>query len=262
MVLMSVITLGGMGLLFGLFLALASKKFAVSVDSRLENILKILPGSNCGACGFAGCRGMAEALLRGDPGAISCPAISEEAAYKIGEILGKKVEMRVAKVARVMCQGDESKAKYDYQGVEDCRAAHLLAEGYKACTYACLGLGTCKAVCPFDAIFWEKGKIPEILMDKCTACGICIEACPTKVISLIPKKARVYVKCSSHDKGAIVRKICEVGCIACGICVKVCEPEAIELENNLAVIDYEKCTNCGICVEKCPTNSIVMVMKG
>ena len=96
-------------------------------------------------------------------------------------------------------------------------------------------------------------------MDKCTACGKCVEVCPTKVISLIPKKAKIYVKCSSLDKGAIVRKICKLGCIACGICVKVCEPGAIKIENNLAIINYQKCTNCGICVEKCPTNSIVMV---
>ena len=261
MILLSVITLGGLGLLFGLFLALAGKKFAVKVDPREEQILKILPGSNCGACGYAGCRGMAEALVRGEAGANSCPVISEETTLRVGEILGEKVEVKEAEVARVMCQSDESKVKYDYRGVEDCRAAHLLAGGYKACTYACLGLGTCKLVCPFDAIHWEKGRTPEILMDKCTACGKCVEVCPTEVISLIPKKAKVYVKCNSHDKGSVVRKICKVGCIACGICVKVCEPEAIKIENNLAVIDYDKCTNCGICVEKCPTNSIVMVKK-
>jgi len=259
MVSFAVIILGGLGLFFGLLLAVAGKKFAVKVDPREEMILKLLPGSNCGACGFAGCRGMAEALIRNEEGAVSCPVVSEEIVYKIGDILGKKFEIREAEVARVMCQGDESKVKYDYKGVEDCRPAYLLADGYKACSYACLGLGSCKAVCPFDAIRWEKGKTPEILMDKCTACGKCVAVCPTKVISLIPKKAKVYVKCSSHDKGAIVRKICELGCIACGICVKVCEPKAIKLENNLAVIDYEKCTNCGICVEKCPTNSIVMV---
>ena len=259
MVLISIIALGSLGLLFGLLLALAGKKFAVKVDPREEKILNLLPGTNCGVCGFAGCRGMAEALLRSEAGVTSCPVVSEETAYKIGEILGKKIEVREAEVARVMCQGDESKVKYDYNGVEDCRAAHLVADGYKACSYACLGLGTCKDVCPFDAIHWEKGKTPEILMDKCTACGKCVEVCPTKVISLIPKKAKVYVKCSSLDKGAIVRKICKLGCIACGICVKVCEPGAIKIEDNLAIINYQKCTNCGICVEKCPTNSIVMV---
>ena len=155
MVLISGIILGGLGLLFGLLLALAGKKFAVRVDPRLENILKVLPGTNCGACGFVGCRGMAEAIIRGEADAVSCPVVSEEDLYKIGEILGKEVEVREAEVARVMCQGDESKVKYDYNGVEDCRAAHLLAEGYKACSYACLGLGTCVAVCPFDAIRWE-----------------------------------------------------------------------------------------------------------
>jgi len=263
MVLLSVITLGGMGLIFGLLLGLASKKFAVKVDPRIEMILQVLPGSNCGACGFAGCRSMAEVFVKSGAGAISCPVVSGENLRKIGEILGEEIQVREAQVARVMCQGDESKVKYDYKGVSDCRAAYLLAGGYKACSYACLGLGTCKEVCPFDAIRWEKGKTPEILMDKCTACGKCVEVCPTKVISLIPKKARVYVKCSSLDKGAVVRKICKVGCIACGICVKVCEPGAITMENNLAKIDYEKCTNCGICVEKCPTNAIVMDrMKG
>lgn len=262
MVFFAVITLGGLGLLFGFLLAVAGKKFAVKVDPRQEEILKILPGSNCGACGFAGCTGMAEALARKGAGVASCPVVGAETLRKIGEILGEEIQVREAQVARVMCQGDESKVKYDYRGVEDCRAAHLLAGGHKACSYACLGLGSCQTVCPFDAIRWEKGKTPEILMDKCTACGKCVEVCPTKVISLIPKRAKVYVKCNSLDKGAIVRKICKLGCIACGICVKVCEPGAIKIENNLAIIDYEKCTNCGICVEKCPTKSIVMVMKG
>lgn len=262
MVLISIITLGGLGLLFGVLLSLAGKKFAVKVNFRQEEILKILPGSNCGACGFAGCRGMAEALASGKIGTVSCPVVNEEIILQIGRILGKNFEVRETQVARVMCQGDESKIKYDYRGVQDCRAAYLLAGGYKACSYACLGLGTCKDVCPFDAIRWEKGKTPEILMDKCTGCEKCVEVCPTKVISLIPKKARVYVKCNSLDKGAKVRKICKLGCIACGICVKVCEPGAIKIENNLAIIDYEKCTNCGICVEKCPTKSIAMVNKG
>jgi electron transport complex protein RnfB len=259
MVFSAVITLGGLALLFSFLLAVAGKKFAVKIDPKQEMILKILPGSNCGICGFAGCTGMAEVLIRGEVGAISCPVVSEEIIYRIGEILGKKFEVKEVKVAQVMCQGNDSKVKYDYKGVEDCSAAHLLAGGYKACSYACLGLGSCKEVCPFDAIRWEKGKTPEILMDKCIACGKCVEVCPTKVISLIPKKAKVYVKCSSLDKGARVRKICNLGCIACGICIKVCEPGAIKIENNLAIIDYEKCTNCGICVEKCPTKSIVMV---
>ena len=179
MVFFAVITLGGLGLLFGFLLAVAGKKFAVRVDPREEEVLKILPGSNCGACGFAGCTGMAEALIRGDVGAVSCPVVNEETIRRIGEILEKKFEVREVEVARVMCQGDDSKVKYDYKGVEDCRAAHLLAGGYKACSYACLGLGSCVAVCPFDAISWEKGKTPEILMDKCTACGKCVEVCPT-----------------------------------------------------------------------------------
>jgi len=259
MVLFAVAVLGGLGLLFGFLLAVAGKKFAVEVDPRQEMVLKILPGSNCGACGFAGCSGMAEALVRGEIGAVTCPVVTQEVLSKIGEIIGKKLEVKEAEVARVMCQGDESKVKYDYNGVEDCRAAHLLAGGYKACSYACLGLGSCKEVCPFDAINWEKGKTPEILMDKCTACGKCVEVCPTEVISLIPKKAKVYVKCNSLDRGAVVRKICKFGCIACGACVKVCEPGAIRIENNLAIIDYEKCTNCGACVEVCPTKSIVKV---
>lgn len=257
MILNTVILLGGIGLVFGFILAVAAKKFAVPVDPRQEHLTRILPGVNCGACGFPGCSGYAEALIKEgtDPG--MCTVGGEEAAKKIGEILGKEVTLREKQVARVLCGGRDCELKFNYIGINECHAANSVAGGFKSCRYACLGLGDCVKVCDFDAIRWEPGKIPEIIPQKCTACGKCIEACPGNVIKLIPEKAEVYVKCSSQDKGPSVKKICKTGCFACRICVKFCPEKAITMDENLAVIDYGKCKGRGICVEKCPSKTII-----
>ena len=259
MVLSAITILGGAGLLLGLVLAFAGKRLAVKVDPKQEKTSKLLPGANCGVCGFSGCHGMAEALFEGKIDSMACPVADEETTSKIADILGKKIEEKETFVARVLCQGDACIPKYDYDGVKDCRAANLVAGGYKACKYACLGLGSCKDICLFGAIEWEPGKTPVVNKDKCTACGKCIDICPSKVIKLVPKEKKVHIKCSSHLKGPVTRKICKAGCIACQTCVKVCPQQAIYMEDNLAKIDYAKCDNCGLCVQKCPTKTIVEI---
>lgn len=142
----------------------------------------------------------------------------------------------------------------------DCRAQNMLAGGSKSCSYGCLGYGTCKDVCEFDAIQIIDG-IAVIDKDKCTACKKCISVCPKGIIELIPYEQEIIVKCKSRDLGKIVRNNCSIGCIGCGICAKNCPQEAIKLENNLAKVDYEKCINCGICAEKCPTKAIYTSLK-
>ncbi len=261
MILNTVILLGGIGLVFGFILAVAAKKFAVPVDPRQEHLLRILPGANCGACGFPGCSGYAEAMIKegADPGL--CTAGGTETVEKIGEILGREASLRERRVARVLCGGRDCEQKFNYVGINECYAASSVAGGFKSCRYACLGLGDCVKACNFDAIRWEPGKIPEIIPQKCTACGKCIEACPVNVIKLIPEKAEVYVKCGSHDKGPSVKKICKAGCFACRICVKFCPEKAITIEENLAVIDYSRCNGCGICVKKCPSKTIIYTEK-
>lgn len=254
--------LGGLGLLFGLGLSLASKAFSVERDPRIDEVRKVLPGANCGACGYPGCDGLASAIVAGEAPVDACNVGGAPVAEKIADIMGVNVTESVRYVATVLCQGDCNKAKekYVYDGIMDCRAQNMLAGGSKSCSYGCLGYGTCKDVCEFDAIQIIDG-IAVIDKDKCTACKRCISVCPKGIIELIPYEQEVIVKCKSEDFGKTVRNNCNIGCIGCGICAKNCPREAIKLENNLAKIDYEKCVNCGICVEKCPTKAICTSLK-
>lgn len=252
-----VIVLGGLGLLFGVALSLASRVFAVTIDPRVDEVLNALPGANCGACGYPGCEGCAVAMVAGDATVDACPIGGQDTANRVADILGLTASDVTKEVAVVLCQGDCDKAKdkYKYEGIQDCRISDRLANGHKECEFGCLGCGTCYNVCPFDAIEMIDG-VAVIDRDNCTACMKCIEICPKNIIELMPYDNRTVVKCKSTDSGKKVRGYCEVGCIGCKICVKNCPEDAFTFENLLAKIDYEKCTNCMICVEKCPTNAI------
>ncbi len=258
-VFLAVLSLGGLGLLLGGFLALAYTRLAVKLNPKQKAILEALPGANCGACGFPGCESYAEMVASGKVDPNLCTVGGGEVAAKIGEVLGVEVKVEEPKAAVLLCGGrrDQVGEKYIYFGITDCRAAMLLAEGGKVCRFGCIGLGTCEEACPFGAIQMTEAGLPTIDEDKCTGCGICVDTCPKSLFQLIPKPQKVYVACSSTEPGKAVRKTCRVGCVACGVCVKSCPYHAIVMENNLAVIDYEKCENCGICVYKCPTKSIV-----
>ncbi|MFH0732169.1 MAG: RnfABCDGE type electron transport complex subunit B [Candidatus Omnitrophota bacterium] len=256
-ILIPTIVLGGLGLIFGLWLAFALKIFHVETDPRAEQILKILPGANCGACGFAGCQGFAEALIRGKTELSCCALCGNEMRERLGTILGVEATQKIKRLATLKCGGGTRCAdKYDYSGPETCMAAEMLLGGNKACHYACLGFGDCKLVCPFNAITMGEDRLPSINPEKCTACGKCVTACPKKVLVLTLFDKLYHIKCSSRDKGAKVMKICKVGCIACGKCATTCPTKAIVIKDNLAVIDYEKCINCGACFKVCPTHAI------
>lgn len=253
----SVIVLGLMGLLFGAILAYASKKFAVEIDERVEAILEVLPGANCGGCGFPGCSGLASAIVEGKAAVNACPVGGVSCATKIGEIMGVSSEAGEKVVAKVICKGNCSvaKDKYIYEGMNDCKAASALNGGAKSCRYGCLGLGTCVSECKFDAIKIIDG-VAIIDEDKCVMCGKCIDVCPKGIISKKPSKNEVVIECASKDFGKTVKDNCKVGCIGCGICAKSCPFEAIEMDGKLAKIDYDKCVQCMVCVEKCPTKAI------
>ena len=249
--------LGGLGVVFGLGLSYASKIFAVDIDKRIAMIKEVLPGANCGACGYPGCDAFATGVVEGSAKIDGCPVGGYETASKIAEIMGATVDECEKKVARIFCRGtySASKEKYDYYGIEDCFTASQVFGGQKACAHGCLGFGNCKDACAFDAIVIEEG-IARILEENCTGCGKCVEACPQNIIELVPEKKRYAVLCRSKDKGAITRKSCSVGCIGCMKCVKACPKDAISMVDNHAVIDTEKCVNCGVCVKVCPTSAI------
>ena len=255
----TLIVLAVLGVVFGIALAIVAARFVVKVDPKVEQVRETLPGANCGACGFAGCMGYAEAVVGNPDVAVSmCAPGKSPVAEKIAVITGKKAEKVDPKIARVFCQGGTSlsQRKFIYTGVQDCTAAVLAAGGDKSCEYGCLGFGTCMRACPFGAITMSKDNLPLINPDKCTACGKCVAACPKQVIELALASKAVVISCHSRDKGIDVKKKCQVGCIACGICVRTCPVNAIAIDNNLARIDHSKCIVCGLCVKKCPTSAI------
>ncbi len=258
-IIISAVIVGVTGCLIGFFLCFSSEKFKVEVDPREEAILGELPGNNCGGCGYAGCSGLAAAIVKGEAPVNQCPVGGAPVAAKIGDIMGVKAEEGVRKVAYVKCSGTCEKAKtfYEYTGVEDCGyMAYVPGGGPKACKYGCLGFGNCVKACPFDAIHVIDG-IAVVDKEACKACGKCIEACPRNMIEFIPYDASFAVACSSKDKGKDVMQVCTTGCIGCQLCVKQCQFDAITVTDNIAHIDQDKCTGCGACAAKCPKKVIL-----
>ena len=249
---------GIVGLLIGVLLGVASEKFKVEVDEKEILVRAELPGNNCGGCGFAGCDALAKAIALGQAPVGACPVGGAPVAEKIGAIMGVSAEAAEKKVAFVKCKGtcDKTRVQYNYTGIADCRKVSVVpGAGENSCAYGCMGYGSCVKACQFDAIHIVDG-VAVVDKEKCVACGKCTEACPLGLIELVPYKAEHLVQCNSHDKGKDVKAKCDNGCIGCSLCTKQCEFDAIHMDNNLAVIDYEKCTNCGKCAAKCPSKII------
>ncbi|MCK8815858.1 RnfABCDGE type electron transport complex subunit B [Natroniella sulfidigena] len=253
--------LGILGIIFGTGLAYASVKFAVEEDPKKIEIDEALPGANCGACGFAGCSSYAEAVAKGEEGIDSCPVGGEELIEKIADIMGVAASSSdEKKTAKVLCQGgnQETFNKAEYQGVPSCQAASMV-DNFKSCQYGCLGFGDCAAVCDFDAIVMNDNGLPEIDPDKCAECGVCVTECPRSLIEIVSSNEDVITNCKSALKGKEVKVVCEKGCFGCTICAKKCPVDAIEMEDNLPVVDTEGCIGCGVCVKNCPTDAFVEV---
>lgn len=256
-ILTPILILGILGAVFGVLLGIAAKVFRVTKDERIEKITDLLAGANCGGCGYPGCGGFAEALCKGVANITDCPSTKPENREKIAEILGVTAEETVPKVAMVMCSGTcgTVSLNHKYEGLTNCVAAARYGGSDKACSFGCIGFGSCSDVCQFDAIHIEND-VAVVDKSKCVACGACVDICPHNVIKLVAVKQRTFVKCVSKDKGATTKNTCSAGCLGCKICEKNCPKDAIHVTDNVAVIDYEKCVNCGICASKCPKKII------
>ncbi len=265
-IMIAVVSLGVIALVLALVLYVTSKKFAVHEDPRIAQVTEVLPGANCGGCGFPGCSAMASAIVEsGSMEGKFCPVGGQPVMDKVAGLMGLTAEASEPMIAVVRCNGSCTNRPHlnSYDGVKSCAIAAQLYGGETGCSYGCLGCGDCTRACKFDAIHMnpETG-LPEVDEDKCTACGACTKACPKNIIELRYKGKRgrrVYVGCVNKDKGAVAKKACAVSCIGCGKCLKACKFEAITIENNLSYIDFRKCKMCRACVTECPDKTIIDV---
>jgi len=254
----AVLTLATLCFLFATLLVLAHRVLHVDEDPRIEAVQQMLPGTNCGACGFPGCLGLAQATVEGKALPGKCTVMSADEQAAVAEFLGVDVGAEEKVVARLACAGGTNTARNRarYEGLHSCRAAELVAGGGKACFWGCLGLGDCEAVCDFEAIVMNEFGLPVVIEDACTACGDCVDACPKDLFSLHPVSHRLWVACKNLDKGEAVLEDCQVGCDACGRCAADA-PEVITMINNLPVVDYDRNHNVRHAIDRCPTGAIV-----
>jgi Na+-translocating ferredoxin:NAD+ oxidoreductase RNF subunit RnfB len=263
-VVITIISLSVIGAFSGFILYLIAQQFKVFEDPRIDDVEGVLPGANCGGCGYPGCRGFAETCVKAESlDVLFCPVGGNDGMAKVAAALGKQAVAQDPRVAVVRCSGspDHRVRTARYDGVSSCEIASALYCGDTGCSYGCLGLGDCVVSCTFDAIRMNPvTMLPEVIDEKCTSCGACVKACPKMIIELrkkAKKDRKIFVSCVNRDKGAVAKKACSVACIACKACVKACEFDAITIENMVAYIDPVKCTFCRKCIPVCPTDSII-----
>ena len=260
----TILTLSIIGTFAAIILYFVAQKFKVYEDPRIDLVEAALPGANCGGCGYAGCRAFADACVgKGELSDLFCPVGGNDCMSGVAGILGIEAVKQDPKVAVVRCNGTcEHRPKTNiYDGSMSCAVAASLYAGDTGCSFGCLGCGDCAVSCDFDALHMNPiTGLPEVDDDKCVACGACVKACPKTLIELrkkAPKDRKIYVSCRNMDKGGVARKSCSVACIGCGKCEKECKFDAINITNNLAFIDSDKCKLCRKCVSVCPTNAII-----
>jgi len=258
-ILAAVLILGGVGFAFGGLIALANRKLKVWEDPRIDGTVDLLPGTNCGACGFAGCRAFAEGLVEGKAQPAGCTNMGEDAIADVAAYLGVEAGEATKRVARLLCAGgsDVALQRGTYHGLSTCAAAAAVAGGGKGCTWGCLGLADCAVACTFDAIVMNAQGLPVVIPAKCTACGDCVEACPKDLFTIMPLDQKLIVQCKSLLEGDEAEALCKVACTACGRCVDDARPGVIAIRDGLAVVDYTKNADAGPeATLRCPTHAI------
>lgn len=249
--------LGALAILFGGILAVASRAFAVHEDPRVEEVFDLLPGVNCGGCGYPGCRAFAEALIKGDTEPDLCGPGGCVFVEAVSKLLGLDFAGVERQVAFIHCMGAPAQSpKFEYDGVKTCEAAVAVGGGETGCEYGCLGYLDCVRSCDYGAIAVREDGLPVIDKEKCVSCRACVPACPRDLIEMVPKKSQVHILCSNPERGKAVTSVCSNGCTGCRKCEKECPVDAIYMKEGLAIIDYEKCTNCAECVKVCPVDVI------
>lgn len=261
-VIYAVISLSTIGTAAAVILYFMAQKFKVIEDPKIDEVADVLPGANCGGCGYPGCRNFAEEIVKANSlEGFNCPVGGEDVMNKVGEVMGLVAEIKDPVIAVIRCNGTRSNAtlKINYDGPASCAFSNNLFSGESGCPNGCLGLGDCVKVCKFDAMYIDKKTGLVVVNDNCTGCGACITACPRDIIELRnkgKKGRRIFICCINTEKGGPARKNCSVACIGCGKCEKACKFDAITIENFCAYIDYEKCKLCRKCAGECPTNAI------
>jgi Na+-translocating ferredoxin:NAD+ oxidoreductase RNF subunit RnfB len=253
---------GGVGLVFGILIALAHRKLWVWEDPRINDVAGMLPNANCGACGFAGCRAFAEAAVAGQVAPAKCTVMSDDARADVASYLGVDAGSESKRVARLLCAGGSDVAiqRAMYDGIQSCAAAVAVAGGGKGCTWGCVGFADCAVACTFDAIQMNDVGLPVVDVDKCTACNDCVEACPLGLFTILPLDAKLIVQCKSLLQKDDATRVCAVACNACGRCVVDAAPGLISMVKGLAVVDYEKMDlQNPAAIARCPTGAIAWV---
>jgi len=249
----------GLCLIFGVILAVAYRLLRVEEDPRIAHTEELLPGTNCGACGEPGCLPFAQKLVSGEVQPSGCTVASTDDIDAIADYLGVDAGEAEKRVARLHCAGGKGQAYQiaEYDGFESCRAAAVVSGGGKGCSWGCLGLADCEVSCDFDAIVMNDNGLPAVDVEKCTACGDCVEACPRDLFEIMPLSQKLLVQCNTPLAGEAVTVLCTVGCDACGKCAADAEPGLIEMKDELPLIHFES----GLPITpkptlRCPTGAI------
>lgn len=258
-IVLAIVIVSAVGLIGAVILVIAGYFMNVKEDTRIGEVAQVLPGANCGACGFAGCSDYAKAIVEKGAPVNKCVPGGQKTADAVSKIMGVEAGEVAVRKAVVICQGsyEHTSDKYNYEGIETCAACNAFYNGRSACRFGCLGYGDCVKECEFGAIEVTNG-VARVNTEKCTGCGECAKACPNHIIEVLPESEKPVVLCANKERGALTRKGCSAGCIGCMKCEKNCPSQAIKVVDNVAYIDHEKCTGCRECVNVCPVKAIAI----